>query len=89
MAFCVILQQNCNCDSRQHLSIAQASLALHSVCTRIRRELIAPSVAPASPGNHLAARLETPSDVHFLIKKEIWKLRTTTIPVSPASWVAS
>lgn len=24
------------------------------------------SVAPASPGNHLAARLETPSDVHFL-----------------------
>lgn len=23
------------------------------------------SVAPASPGNHLAARLETPSDVHF------------------------
>ena len=24
------------------------------------------SVAPASPGNHLAARLETLSDVHFL-----------------------
>ena len=47
------------------------------------------SVAPASPGNHLAARLETPSDVHFLIKKEIWKQRTTNIPVNPASWVAS
>ena len=26
------------------------------------------SVAPASPGKHLAARLETPSDVHFLKK---------------------
>jgi len=27
-----------------------------------------PSVAPASPGKHLAARLETLSDVHFLKK---------------------
>jgi hypothetical protein len=35
------------------------------------------SVAPASPGNHLAARLETPSDVLSLKNnKELWEQRT-------------
>ena len=43
-------------------------LAYAYFCTRNSKGNKAVSVAPASPGKHLAARLETPSDVHFLKK---------------------
>ena len=58
------------------------------LCTGIQGNE-AVSVAPASPGKHLAARLETPSDVLSLKnKKVIWEQRTIH-QESPASWEAS